>query len=64
VKTTKLIFGIWLSVGVAATLLLSACGGNPTTVNPLPVDAGDAAADAAHDASADAAAKIEDAGTD
>jgi hypothetical protein len=64
VKTTNLIFGIWFSVGVASAPLLSACGGDPTTPNPLPVDAGDAAADAPHDAAADVATKIEDGGTD
>jgi hypothetical protein len=70
VKTTQLLLGIWLSVGVASTLLLTACGGDANTVNPLPVDAGDAAADAPHDGAADAASSadsstnIQDGGTD
>jgi hypothetical protein len=48
-------------MGVATTLLLSGCGGDPNAVNPLPV--ADAAADAAHDAG-DAAPKLEDAAAD
>jgi hypothetical protein len=65
VKTTKRFLGAWLSVGVASALLLTACGGDSNTPNPLPIDAGsDAAADAPHDAAADAPTTIADAGAD
>ena len=63
--------GISLMVGMAAAPLLAACGGNPTTVTPIAVDAGPDAADAAADAKLDApstsdagdAATTADAGT-